>query len=76
MRVYRQLELALALAAVIVALARPQTGITSENVLTEGIDIVMITGDHPLMAVGRGGGGEWVASPEAMQRKQSDKQTP
>jgi len=33
---------ALALAAVIVALARPQTGITSENVLTEGIDIVMV----------------------------------
>jgi Ca-activated chloride channel family protein len=32
----------LALAAVVVALARPQTGITSENVLTEGIDIVMV----------------------------------
>ena len=32
----------LALAAFIVALARPQTGITSENVLTEGIDIVMV----------------------------------
>lgn len=33
---------ALALAALIVALARPQTGITTENVLTEGIDIVMV----------------------------------
>ena len=32
----------LALAAFIVALARPQTGITTENVLTEGIDIVMV----------------------------------
>ena len=32
----------LALAALIVALARPQTGITTENVLTEGIDIVMV----------------------------------
>lgn len=32
----------LALAAFIVALARPQTGITSENVLTEGIDIVLV----------------------------------
>ena len=32
----------LALAAVIVALARPQTGVTSENVTTEGIDIVMV----------------------------------
>jgi Ca-activated chloride channel family protein len=32
----------LALAALIVALARPQTGITSENVRTEGIDIVMV----------------------------------
>jgi Ca-activated chloride channel family protein len=31
----------LALAAIIVALARPQTGITSESVLTEGIDIVL-----------------------------------
>ncbi len=31
----------LALAALIVALARPQTGITSESVLTQGIDIVM-----------------------------------
>jgi Ca-activated chloride channel family protein len=31
----------LALAAFIVALARPQTGITTENVLTEGIDIVL-----------------------------------
>ena len=28
--------------AVIVALARPQTGITSETVLTEGIDIIMV----------------------------------
>jgi len=33
---------ALALAALIVALARPQTGITTENVLTEGIDIVLV----------------------------------
>ena len=33
---------ALALAAFVVALARPQTGITTENVLTEGIDIVMV----------------------------------
>lgn len=33
---------ALALAAFVVALARPQTGITKENVLTEGIDIVMV----------------------------------
>jgi Ca-activated chloride channel family protein len=33
---------ALALAALIIALARPQTGITTENVLTEGIDIVMV----------------------------------
>ena len=32
----------LALAAFVVALARPQTGITSENVLTEGIDIVLV----------------------------------
>jgi len=31
----------LALTALIVALARPQTGATSENVLTEGIDIVL-----------------------------------
>jgi Ca-activated chloride channel family protein len=29
------------LAAIVVALARPQTGVTSESVLTEGIDIVM-----------------------------------
>ncbi|MHC4925462.1 MAG: vWA domain-containing protein [Planctomycetota bacterium] len=33
---------ALALAAVIFALARPQTGITSESILTEGIDIIMV----------------------------------
>lgn len=33
---------ACALAAFVVALARPQTGITTENVLTEGIDIVMV----------------------------------
>ena len=33
---------ALALSAFIVALARPQTGITTENVRTEGIDIVMV----------------------------------
>ncbi|MDH3271362.1 MAG: VWA domain-containing protein [Gemmatimonadota bacterium] len=32
----------LALAAFIVALARPQTGISAENVLTEGIDIVLV----------------------------------
>ncbi|MGB0542451.1 MAG: vWA domain-containing protein [Longimicrobiales bacterium] len=32
----------LALATFVVALARPQTGITTENVLTEGIDIVMV----------------------------------
>jgi Ca-activated chloride channel family protein len=32
----------LALTALIVALARPQTGISTENVLTEGIDIVMV----------------------------------
>src|SRR5688500_10687675 len=31
----------LGLTALIFALARPQTGITSENVLTEGIDIVI-----------------------------------
>jgi Ca-activated chloride channel family protein len=31
----------LALVALVVALARPQTGATSENVLTEGIDIVL-----------------------------------
>lgn len=31
----------LVLAAVIVALARPQTGVTSETILTEGIDIVL-----------------------------------
>jgi Ca-activated chloride channel family protein len=31
-----------ALAAMIIALARPQTGITSENILTEGIDIVLV----------------------------------
>jgi Ca-activated chloride channel family protein len=33
---------ALGLVAVVFALARPQTGITSEQILTEGIDIVMI----------------------------------
>jgi len=33
---------ALALAALVVALARPQTGVTTENVLTEGIDIVLV----------------------------------
>ncbi|MEM7414633.1 MAG: VWA domain-containing protein [Gemmatimonadota bacterium] len=33
---------ALALAAFVVALARPQTGITTENILTEGIDIVLV----------------------------------
>jgi Ca-activated chloride channel family protein len=32
----------LGLCALIVALARPQTGMTSENVLTEGIDIVLV----------------------------------
>jgi Ca-activated chloride channel homolog len=32
----------LALTAFVVALARPQTGITTENVLTEGIDIVLV----------------------------------
>ncbi len=32
----------LALSALVVALARPQTGVTTENVLTEGIDIVMV----------------------------------
>jgi Ca-activated chloride channel family protein len=32
---------ALVLATLVVALARPQTGITAENVLTEGIDIVI-----------------------------------
>jgi Ca-activated chloride channel family protein len=32
----------LALAAFIVALARPQTGITTENIRTQGIDIVMV----------------------------------
>jgi Ca-activated chloride channel family protein len=31
----------IALAALVLALARPQTGVTSENVLTEGIDIVL-----------------------------------
>ena len=31
-----------AMATFVVALARPQTGITTENVLTEGIDIVMV----------------------------------
>ncbi len=31
----------LGLAAIVVALARPQTGITSESVLTQGIDIVL-----------------------------------
>ena len=31
-----------ALAGLIVAFARPQTGITSENILTEGIDIVLV----------------------------------
>jgi Ca-activated chloride channel family protein len=30
-----------ALAALVVALARPQTGVTSESILTEGIDIVL-----------------------------------
>ncbi len=33
---------ALALAAFVVALARPQTSIATENVLTEGIDIVLV----------------------------------
>jgi Ca-activated chloride channel family protein len=33
---------ALALAAFVIALARPQTGITTENVLTDGIDIVLV----------------------------------
>ena len=33
---------ALALVALILALARPQTGVTSENVRTEGIDIVLV----------------------------------
>ncbi len=33
---------ALAVAAVVVALARPQTGVSSENILTEGIDILMV----------------------------------
>ena len=33
---------ALALVALVLALARPQTGITSESVLTEGIDIVLV----------------------------------
>lgn len=37
-----QLLRGLALAAFVVALARPQTGITTENVLTEGIDIVLV----------------------------------
>jgi Ca-activated chloride channel family protein len=32
----------LALAALIFSLARPQTGITSENIITEGIDIVLV----------------------------------
>ena len=32
----------LALAAFVVALARPQTSIATENVLTEGIDIVLV----------------------------------
>jgi Ca-activated chloride channel family protein len=32
----------LAFAALVIALARPQTGITSENVLTEGIDIALV----------------------------------
>ena len=32
---------AIALAALIVAFARPQTGVTAENVTTEGIDIVL-----------------------------------
>ncbi|HIC53318.1 MAG TPA: VWA domain-containing protein [Gemmatimonadetes bacterium] len=33
---------AVSVTAVIVALARPQTGITSETLLTEGIDIIMV----------------------------------
>jgi len=33
---------ALALAAFMVALARPQTGISSENVTTEGIDVIIV----------------------------------
>jgi Ca-activated chloride channel family protein len=33
---------AFALGALVLAAARPQTGITSENVLTEGIDIVLV----------------------------------
>ena len=33
---------ALAFIAIIVALARPQTGITSQSVLTEGIDIILV----------------------------------
>lgn len=33
---------ALAFAALVVALARPQTGITSQTVLTEGLDIVLV----------------------------------
>lgn len=33
---------AAALAAFVIALARPQTGITTESVLTEGIDIVLV----------------------------------
>lgn len=32
----------LALAAVIMAFARPQTGITSENIVAEGVDIVLV----------------------------------
>lgn len=32
----------LALAAFVIALARPQSGVATENVLTEGIDIVMV----------------------------------
>ncbi len=32
----------LGLCAVIVAFARPQTGVTSQNILTEGIDIVLV----------------------------------
>ena len=32
----------LALALVVVALARPQTGVTSENVLTQGVDILLV----------------------------------
>lgn len=33
---------ALAVTAMVVALARPQTGVSSENILTEGIDILMV----------------------------------